>query len=466
MSSLILVAVLATTLWIVYELQERSLYVLFVAAYTQNFVAPFLYTRGYASADLSRGLVLFKDFLLLELFGWSVIALFKHFQPPWPRPLKPLLLLCGYCAFRLAIGVVFLGDNWSLGFYRLRNIWFPLEILIVVIVLTGLKPEFGKRFLRDMTYILAVLAVVALAIFAFAPRDFWLDNANIAAFQSDVKGDTETDLNFDEGLTFTGTMQGREVLQFLSYFRAIGTFGEAIALAFSMSVPVLLLFFHYRWTTISITALLVCTAALLFSFTRSAWVFCAIVALYTMMRRHWYRVLVGTAACIVVLFLAFPPLADFATITLENISPSADNPDSAHAEGVLWFYTRAFSDPANILGKGMGSEAQDIPESGYAYLLERFGLVAYASFIWFCLSLYRQLRKPGGAETDLATLAQGIPLGILIIMHFSQYPFSLPSFMSLWYVVGLCLGRFLVPKAAVAEEYVPLRVLPPELRTT
>jgi hypothetical protein len=462
MSYLVLPAIFAMTLLILRKLQERSLYVLFLAAYTQNFVLPFLYTRGYIGADLSRGLVLFKDFLLLELFVWSVFALFKHFDSPWPRPLKPLLLLSAYCAFRLAIGVMFLDDDWSLGFYRLRNIWFPVEILIVVMVLTGLKPEFGKRFLRHMTYILVVLAVVALGIFVFAPRDFWVANANIAEFQVDVKGDTETDLDLEEGLTYTGTMHGREVLQFLAPFRAIGTFGEAIALAFSMSVPVLLLFFYFPKKPISVLALVICASALLFSFTRSAWIFCAVVGLYAIVRRRWYRLLLVTAAAVLLLFVLWPPLADFAKLTVSNISPSADNPDSAHAEGVLWFYTRAFSDPRNILGKGMAPEAQVIPENGYAYLLEHFGLVAYASFVWFCISLYRQLRETG-RPTNLTTLAQGIPLGILIIMHFSLYPFSLPSFMSLWYVVGFCLSSFLSPRVA-AGQLTPATYPQPEVR--
>jgi hypothetical protein len=94
----------------------------------------------------------------------------------------------------------------------------------------------------------------------------------------------------------------------------------------------------------------------------------------------------------------------------------------------------------------MKEEAQTIPESGYAYLIEHFGAVAYVSFVWFCISLYRQFRQ-GRLQSDvLFQLAQGIPLGILVVTHFSQYAFSLPAFMSLWYVVGLCLGSYLTLK--------------------
>src|SRR5208283_2658416 len=106
--------VLMATL-VVWKLKERSLYALFLAAYTQNFIAPFLYTRGYIGKDWARGLVLVKDFLLLELFAWSVVLLFKQFRPPWPRPMKPLMILTGYCTLRFMVGVVFLNEDWGQG---------------------------------------------------------------------------------------------------------------------------------------------------------------------------------------------------------------------------------------------------------------------------------------------------------------------------------------------------------------
>jgi hypothetical protein len=153
-------------------------------------------------------------------------------------------------------------------------------------------------------------------------------------------------------------------------------------------------------------------------------------------------------------FQLWPPLGEFVGNTITHLEPAADNPDTQHAEGVLWFYTRGFSDPRNIFGKGMTDEAQQIPESGYAYLLEHFGAVAYVSFLWFCFSLYGQMRNVPSESSHLPTVAQGIAVGMFVIMHFSHYPFSLPSFMSLWYIVGLCLSNYLLP----VKELAPRRI--------
>lgn len=458
MAGLMYLGVFVACTLIVYLLRERALYVLFSAAYTQNFVVPFLYTHGYIGMQLARALIVVKDIVLLELFVWAAILLVDRFRPPWPRPLRPLLLLVGYCTLRF-LAAVLLGDDWRDGTFLLRNIWFPLEILTVVMVLTALRPEFGKRFLRHMIYTLSALAVVALAILFFAPRNFWVENANIAVVQNDVKGEAPNALDpyaldFKTGLGSSGMLgEARsEYLGFLFNFRAIGTFGEALALAFSMAMPALVLLFYSKRKMVTVLALSLAGAALLFSLTRSAWIFCAVVSAYILLRRHRYRLL-GIANCIVLAgLILWSPLADFAA---HSISELSGPPETGHAQGIMWFYTRGFTDLGNVLGKGMSPEAQTIPESGYAYLLEHFGLLAYVAFLWFCAALYRQLRmkQPGGAKLSL--LAQAIPIGILIIMHFSQYPFSLPDFLSLWYVVGFALSGYLVPARVVNHELSP-----------
>jgi len=454
--------VVLTATFLVWKLKERSLYLLFFTAYTQNLVVPFLYTHGYVEMSSARALILFKDVLLLELFAWSTLLLFRRFRPPWPRPMKPLLFLTGVCIVRFLLGVM-LGEHFKQGLPTVKAICFPLEILLVVMVLTALKPEFGTRFLRDISYILSALAVVAIVILVFAPRDFWVENANIAEIQADVKGEAEDALNFDEGVPMSGTMAGRESFEFMSAFRAIGTFGEALALSFSMAVPVLLLSLYFQKSTVSVIALTVATAALFFSLTRSAWIFCAIVGGYVLLRRGWHRRFV-LAGCLLFGFaVVFPPVGEFASNTISNLSPSNDNPDAEHAEGVLWFYARGFTNTANVLGKGADA-VQEIPESGYAYLLERFGALAYVSFLWFCFSIYQQLGKAGTRVSALTLFGQGIALAILVVMHFSYYPFSLPTFMSLWYIVGFCLSNYLVAKDNARPELRKLKSRVPELQ--
>jgi len=460
-----LLAVLFGSAIAIWRLKERSLYILFFIAYTQNLVVPLLFTHGYIGKDSARALVLIKDFLLLELFVWSVAILHKRFRPPWPRPLKPLLVFTIYCMVRFLVGVLLLGENMSEGLYKIKIMVFPLEILVVVTVLAALKPEFGTRFLRDITYILSALAVVAIAILILAPRDFWVENANVAVLQADVKGsESDEALDFDKGLSYSGTMHGRELFAFMEAYRAVGTFGEALALSFSMAVPVLLLSFHFPKSFVSCLALTVAAGALFFSLTRSAWIFVAIVGSYVLIRRGWYRVFIFSAGLIVAFCLVFSPVAEFVTTTVENLSPANDNADSEHAEGLVWFYTRGFTDAGNILGKGMNGDVQTIPENGYAYVLEHFGAVAYVSFLWFCFSIYQQLKESGTRPCVLALFGQGIALAMLVVMHFSYYPFSLPTFMSLWYIVGLCLSSYLLPKNNLARRAIPLKRPAPRMR--
>jgi hypothetical protein len=454
--------VFAAALGIV-TLRERSLYVLFGAAYTHSLVVPFLYTHGYIGKDLAWGLLLLKDILLLELFAWSVILLFSRFRGAWPLPIKLLLLLTGYCGFRFLLGTVFLDDDGGIGLLRMKFISFPLEIIVVVMVLTALHPEFGNRFLRNMTYILSCLAVVSLIIFFAAPRDFWVQNANLAEYNADVKGDTENEQDFSQGISGSGGMGARaEAFADLINFRAIGTFGDGLSLSFQMTVPVLLLLFYFPRKPTEILMLSASAAALLCSLSRSGWLFCALVVTYVLLRRRHYLPFFMLGCLVLGLVVFWPPMTQFAVATVSNLKPSSENAnpnDDAHVEGLFGFYTRGFSDPGNILGKGMRPEMQSIPESGYAYLLEHFGIVAYVSFLGFCIALYREF---GGSRADpLGVLVQGVSLGILVVMHFSQYPLAFTAFISLWYIVGFSLSRCLLPKTNPGEEPSPLlRCLP------
>lgn len=454
---LILTGVCFVATFVVLTLKERSLYVLFLATYTHSLVIPFLYTHGYVGKDMAHGLLLLKDILLLELFAWSVVLLFTRFRSPWPSAMKPVLLLTVYCGFRFLVGAILLDDEWGKGLVRMKFVSFPLEILVVVMVLTALHPEFGKRFLRNMTYILSILAVVAVVIFFAAPRDFWLQNANVAEYNADIKGDTENEQYFSLGISGAATLGSRaEAFADLASFRAIGTFGDGLTLSFQMAVPVLLLMFYFPKTRVSVLMLAASAAAMLCSLSRSGWVFCATITIYILLRRRHYLLFLILGGSVLALFLLWAPMTEFAIATVSNLTPSAENADSMHAEGLVWFYTRGFSDVRNVLGKGMAAEAQSIPESGYAYLLEHFGVLAYASFLWFCIALYRLFSKRSPPE-PLEVFVQGMALGMLVVMHFSQYPLSFTAFISLWYIVGLCLSRYLLPKTSPSKDPIRLR---------
>lgn len=433
---------------VIWALKERSLYVLFLATYAHSLAVPYLYTNGMIGKEAARGLLLLKDILLLQLFAWCGVMLFTRFQFPFPRSLKVLFLLTTYCGFRALVGVIFLSDDWGHLTLRMKMICFPLEILVVVLVLTALHPEFGRRFLRDITYFLSASAVIALAIFFFAPRDFFLQNANVAEYNADVKGVTEDDQDFDLGLAGSATMGARaEAFADIASFRAVGTFGDGLTLSFQMAGLVLLLLFYFPKKPLFLLMLAVGSAALVFSLSRSGWLFCVTVGTYVLVRRRQYLPFLILGGLVVALVLLWAPMRQFAIDTAFNATTSSDTNDSEHTESLRGFYTQGFSDPGNILGKGMNPEIRAFPESGYAYLLEQFGILAYLSFLWFCIALYRQFNQGESRRDPLMLLAQGIPLGMLVIMHFSQYPFSFTAFISLWYVIGFSLSPYLLAKS-------------------
>jgi len=417
------------------RLRERALYLIFLTAFTQNFVLAYLFTNGLAGKDLSRSLILFKEFLLLELFIYSVVMLYRHFQGRWPRPIFILVCFTICCVLRFGFGAIFLSDFTADGLRKLRMMCYPVQILTVAMVISWMHPEFSKRFVRHMTCYLGVLALVGILLFLFPAADFWKQHADIASYNMDVKGEDPSTVIEEQGIPGTGA--GREAFLFLSSFRAMGTFADPLAFGFAMAMPILLLTFYYPRNWLTILLLIISGAAMFFTFSRSSWIFIAIAFFYLWIQRHRYALVLALGALGLAALLTWPPLAEFAASEYGNVSWI--NPTGEHAQGIVWFYQRAFSDIGNILGKGMDDSVQKIPESGYAFLLEHFGFFAYASFIIFCFSLFFYLRKRERGVNSLIPIAQAVPVSILIVMHTSQYPFAFTEYLFIWFVVGTCI---------------------------
>ena len=443
-SSLVLLAALL----VIWYWKENALYFVFVAAYLQNFVLAYLYTNRLAGRDFCRSMVLFKEFLLLGLFIYALLLLFEQYDGKWPRPMLVLVFFTAYCALRYAFGAVFLEDLNVEGLRKLRAICYPLQILTVAMAFAWLRPQFSKRFMRHMTIFLAALAVIAIGLFLFTRFDFWKQNADVAVYNMDVKGDDPGTVLEDQGVSVTGG--GRQAFLFLSSFRAMGTFADPLGLAFAMCMPAMLLAFYYRLAWLNYTMLVLCSLALFFSFSRSAWIFLTLAVIYVLLRNRRYvligaLVVAGVAATIVI-----TPLAEFANSEVGDVTGA--RPGGEHAEGIIWFYERGFTDPGNLLGKGTNDDVRKIPESGYAYLLEHFGFVAYASFLWFCGSLFAYFREREVSLNPLLLIAQSVPVCILIVMHTSQYPFSFIEYLMIWFVVGTCLGLTLTRRPPSHER--------------
>lgn len=441
-----LVLIVALCVALVWRLKLNSLYVLFIFAFVQNLVLPFMYTSLGASRDLLLGLLLFKEILLLLLFLYST-HLWSELQRPWPKPLFVLFLFTLYCVSRVTIGLLFLHDDLYESFRKLRMVGFPLEILTVAVTVATIRPRLATRFLKHQTYLLAFLGLIGILLFLMPSKDFWASHANIATYSIDIKGDDPFYYVEDQGVSGTGL--ARDVFLDLSSFRAMGTFGDPLAMSFAMTAPILLLVFAYkiRWSTPLL--LLVLGIALLFTFSRSAWIFLFTGGLYILLRKRKYSWLIALAVIPIVALITVRPLADFVAEGWQALSWT--NPGGEHAEGIVWFYKRAFVDWGNILGKGMRDEVQKIPESGYAFLLEHFGLPAYVTWLWFLLSLYRHLRLRDTGPAKLPLVSEAMVLGTFIVVHFSQYPFSFIGWLPIWYVFGLSMASAPVPVRSMRE---------------
>lgn len=426
--------VIVLCLLALFYLRLKCLYVLFVYGFVQNTALPFLYTSFGASRSLVASLLLFKEILLLAVFAYCVFLWYREVRQPWPKPVYILLLFTSYCVVRVGIAFL-LGDDPWVSFWKIRLACLPLQFLVIAITVARIEPGFARRFLKQMTYLLVFLAFVAILMLLLPPSDFWLANANMADYGMDIRGDDPSQYLESEGIR--GTAAGRDTFTFLAPFRAFGTFGDPLAMGFALSAPFLLLAFIYRKRWFTIPLLSVLAAAIFATFDRSVWIFLFVVGLIVLFRRREYKWLIGFATVPIVLLLTIPALAEFARWEFEQLSWT--NPGTEHAEGISLFYQRAFADPGNILGKGMNDNVRKFPESGYAFLLEHFGLAAYLTWMWFLFSMYQYLNA-ARLDTGGTLLPRAMILGTLVIMHFSHYPFNYVGWIPIWYVFGLSVA--------------------------
>jgi hypothetical protein len=418
----------------VYYFKLNCLYILFVYGFVQNTVLPFLYTTFGASRSLVASLLISKEILLLAVFFYCVFLWRRDVDEPWPRPVYILSIFTCYCVFRVGIALL-MGDNPWQSFWKLRLVCLPLQFLVIAITVARVQPEFAKRFLRQMTYLLVFLAFVAILMFILPPSDFWVSHANMADYGLDIRGDDPSQYVEAEGIR--GTAVGREAFSFLAPFRAFGTFGDPLAMGFALSLPFLLLAFVYRtrWFTVPFNITL--ALGIFLTFDRSVWIFLFVSGLFVLFGRRKYRWALVFAAAPIILLLAFPPLAQFAKSEYQELSFT--NPGTEHAAGITMFYQQAFIDPGNIFGKGMNDNVRKFTESGYAFLLEYFGFFAYATWVWFLFSMYRYL-KVRASYGENFLLARAMIVATLVVMHFSHYPFNFVGWIPIWYVFGLSVA--------------------------
>jgi hypothetical protein len=436
---LALTAAAIITVLLVIWLRERVLYVIFLWAYTQNFILAWAYTSGWAGKGLCEALLISKEFLLLWLFIYFVPRLPRGKDGFWPAPLRVLGLFVAWCVLRYVAAVIVQGQGLSENLWNLRMACFPFEILAVAIGVASAYPSFAKRFIRHMLFVVVALALVGIALDVLPGRDFWQSHANFAIYNYNVKGEeigyageTGTLIAEAEGVTGNGVERG--AFLFLSPFRAFGTVGDAVGFGHFVAFPLLLLAFCFRRSWIVTLMLVTIALALFLSFTRSAWIFSTVGFAYVLIRKKRYKLVLGIAGAAAIVLLVWAPLGSLYAGTVAGLTSNTTDP---HAEGFLWFYTQGLWQLKNLFGQGMTA---DVPESGYALFLIRYGLPSILMLFWFCVSLYRDLRAAYRKDKVLFLVAQAVPIGMIVVLNFSYYPFSFIPYLLVWFVVGYCLA--------------------------
>jgi len=438
MSYLIVTALLSLLLFA--WLKERVLYVIFPWAYVQNFVLAWMYTSGLAGRDLCHALVLIKEFLLLILFLCFLPRLREYGSGKLPLPVSILGFFTAWCVVRYLIAVIFQGEKLFDNLFNLRMACFPLQILTVAVGVAQMRPDFAMRFIRQMAYLVSFLALVGIVLYIPLETTFWRDHVDFFSYTVDVKSESvdidTSDLAEQQAAAkgVVGNGIAREEFAFLSPFRAMGTIGDAVGFGHLVAFPVLLLAFclPQNWKTQLL--LLVTLTALLFSFTRSAWIFALAGSGFVLLRKRRYRLVLGFAAVPAIALLMWPPMADWFSSSLDLVS--SNTPDQ-HINGITWFYTQGIWDLHYLFGRDLSSP---LVEGGYGILLIRFGLPAVLSIVWFCFALSKELLQAPLGRKPLFLVAQAVPLTMLVTLNFSAYQFGFIPYLLVWFAVGTCLA--------------------------
>jgi len=396
-----LLASALAALFLARRFSGRVLYFVVPWACLQNFLLAWIYSAGLAGKGFCQALLLFKEFVLMGLF---LLYLPQVLRRGCSLPVRLAGLFTAWCCLRYLAAVVIQGENFIANLWNLRVISFPLQILVVGIGATINDRRFALRFIRRMTLWIAAIAAVGLGLYFLTAPDFWRDQVNIARYNAEVKGESEDDgairqqlsgadsLEQAEGLP--GNARGREEFSLLFRFRAIGTVGDAVGFGHLLVLPMALLVFCHPVSWKTSAAFLLVSMALLFTFTRSAWIFVLVSAAYVLFRKGKQRTLIAGAAVVSAMFTLWPPFSDWFSGTMTLLSWS--NPQEEHAEGLVWLYKEGLWHSANLLGQGLSAP---VYESGYGILLVRYGLPAVLLALAFFCS-----RSRNCAEALSATL--------------------------------------------------------------
>lgn len=409
--------------------------VLALLVVVQPLGVPALYFQGL-SAENATLLLLTKDFLVV---GAAAFALVTRLPAIVGSP--SVLLALAFAAMTTFRSVL---DTTSWGS---EAAWSGVRQILVICALFLVAWDLGSRV--DWRRILSICAAISGVAIAFsvllhATTDeyWWRERLNLAEFAIDVRGYSWEAVAAEFGLP-ANVLQREVVIVYFAH-RLFGLFGDPLAFGMnSAAVFVLALAGFPRRGRVLLGA--IAAFGLLFSFSRSAWVTAAVAVLFVRRDRIW---LFAVAAVLGVdlLTLLVPGIDLFVSGSIKALT-SMDLRDH-HAAGIVGFYTTALSDARNILGKGWGF--RDIPESGYAWLVEQLGIIVSLFFLGWLAQLVRN-GVSSWREGELeGALVVGFATATLVNMHFAEYALSFTSYWLIWIVLGALAGSWDRRRAAAA----------------
>jgi hypothetical protein len=254
----------------------------------------------------------------------------------------------------------------------------------------------------------------------------------------DVKGDVEWSVL--ESLGIPESAVGRTSFQVFSAFRLLGTFGDPLTAGMVVGLAALILAARPRLSLGTLAAAVPLVAALFLTFSRSAWVLAAVGFTYlALVQRRPIRlgVLMGGAG---ILWVVLAPLRQFVATSLAGFE--LGTLDSYHALGIMNFYSTEMLRAEYLLGAGAidMSARSWMLENGLAFLTVQFGVPLLVTFVGFCLSAERYLRRHATPDDLVARLGAAVALASLVVANFCFYALWFTAYFGIWSIVGLGIG--------------------------
>jgi len=437
-------------------LRSRLVFVIAAICWVQNLLLPWWYTQGWIDEPVARALLLVKDVLLLLLLGYAAWRVRWVWRRPLPAPVVWLAAYGAWAVLRISLGVALAGEPLLENLRLVRSVLFPVGAVLAGFLVALLAPKLAPRYVRFTVAGIAVCAVVSLALYFLPSNDFWLNEINIALYNVNVKGDVEWTVVADLGIPESAL--GRLSFQAFSAFRLLGTFGDPLTAGLVLGLAVLALAARPRLSPGTLAAAVPLAAALFLTFSRSAWVLAAVGFCYlALVQRRFARlgVLLGGAA---VLWIALAPLRQFLATSLAAFDVGGF--DAYHALGITNFYSTEMLKAEYLLGAGALdlSTRSWMLENGFAFLTVQFGVTLLVTFVGFCLSAERYLRRHAEPDDLVARLGAAGALASLVVANFCFYALWFTAYFGIWSVVGLGIGllhRREIEHAAAAAAALP-----------